>query len=411
MKQIVFLLLMVTFSSYAQKKTTRLIDKSAIPMEHLIWDVEKLSLAPEVEWKDKSNKVHSLLYKSVDYDGHPTQVFAYYSNPDLLMGNTNSKRKFPGVVLIHGGGGTAFKVWVEKWAAEGYAAIAMDLSGNGPDGRKLAMAGPDQSHEIKFDKIATSHVKDVWTYHAVASAILSHSLLLSFPEVDANRTGVNGISWGGYLTCIVGSVDSRFKAAVPVYGCGYYDESDVFKVSLAQLSAENRAKWLRYFDPSVYLPFAQSKFLFLNGNRDRFYNVEPYKKTYDLVSTEQRKVLLLPDMKHSHEWGWEPHEIRYFFESILKQTAPLSGIRNVVQNEREISATYETPVSIWYADFYYSNDVTSSNENRQWIKQSVKIDREKNTLSTSTPENGFKYGFFHMKDHRNLSASSEFIVN
>jgi len=29
---------------------------------------------------------------------------------------------------------------------------------------------------------------------------------------------VTGISWGGYLTCIVAGIDDRLKAAVPVYG-------------------------------------------------------------------------------------------------------------------------------------------------------------------------------------------------
>ncbi len=36
------------------------------------------------------------------------------------------------IVLIHGGGGTAFSDWVWLWAKRGYAAIAMDLSGHRP---------------------------------------------------------------------------------------------------------------------------------------------------------------------------------------------------------------------------------------------------------------------------------------
>ena len=67
--------------------------------------------------------------------------------------------------------------------------------------------------------------KDQWTYHAVAAVIRGHSLLRSFPEVDAEQIGVTGVSWGGYLTCIVDGVDSRFKFAVPVYGCGYLYEN------------------------------------------------------------------------------------------------------------------------------------------------------------------------------------------
>ncbi|MCE6991826.1 S9 family peptidase [Dyadobacter sp. CY323] len=407
----IFFLVLITFTAFGQQKTSLVINREAIKIDSLLWDLGQLSKAPEVEWLDKKSPVHTLLYKSVAYDGHPTQVFAYYSNPNLLNGITNRKNKFPGIVLIHGGGGKAFKEWVEKWASEGYAAIAMDLSGNGADGKKLAQPGPDQSQEQKFDKMGKSNPKDMWSYHAVAASIQAHSLLLNFPEVDQAKTGVTGISWGGYLTCIVASLDNRFKAAVPVYGCGYYDESDVFKVPLNHLSEDVRHKWMRYFDPSVYLPFASPQFCFVNGNKDKFYNVVTYSKTYNLVAKNKRQVLLLPEMKHSHEWGWEPHEIRYFMENILENKAPLTMVTDMPKGTDEVKASYQGPVSLWYADFYYSNDTTSTNEERVWLKKKVKIDPETRTLSTDMRTENFKYGFFYTKDHRNISASSEFIFN
>jgi dienelactone hydrolase len=67
-------------------------------------------------------------------------------------------------------------------------------------------------------------IGDHWAYHAVAAVVLGHSLIRSFPEVDASRIGVTGISWGGYLTCIVAGVDDRFRFAAPVYGCGFLGE-------------------------------------------------------------------------------------------------------------------------------------------------------------------------------------------
>ncbi len=410
MKKIFVLLFFITVAGYAQNRSDIQIDPSLIKTKNLLWDLHTLSKAPEVEWLDQKSKVQSLLYNSVDYEGRGTQVFAYYSNPDILAGKSG-KRKFPGIVLIHGGGGTAFKMWVEKWAAEGYAAIAMDLSGNGPDGKKLLKAGPDQSHESKFDKIVKGDIKDVWTYHAVASSILAHSFLLSRPEVNQTRTSVTGISWGGYLTCIVGAIDNRFKAAVPVYGCAFYDESDVFKAPLEQLPPVSKTKWMQFFDPSAYLPYAREPFLFLNGNKDKFYNVVPYKKTYDLIPKTNRNVLILPDMKHSHDWGWEPHEIRYFLENILNDQMPLTKIGQIQETNDTITASYEAPVSVWYADFYYTNDTTSTNEQRSWQKQPVKINPEQRTLQTQIPKESFKYGFFHLKDHRNVSASSEFIIH
>ena len=71
-------------------------------------------------------------------------------------------------------------------------------------------------------------IEDQWTYHAVAAVILANSLIRSFPQVDPNRIGVTGISWGGYLVCIVAGVDHRFKFAAPVYGCGFLGENSVW---------------------------------------------------------------------------------------------------------------------------------------------------------------------------------------
>ena len=78
------------------------------------------------------------IIRGPSYKGKPTRVFAYYASPVTLGVKGAAKKHFPGVVLIHGGGGTAFKEWAELWAQRGYAAIAMDLAGCGPDGKPLA---------------------------------------------------------------------------------------------------------------------------------------------------------------------------------------------------------------------------------------------------------------------------------
>ena len=125
--------------------------------------------------------------------------------------------------------------------------------------------------------------QDQWTYHAVADAILAHSLLRSFKEVDARRTAVTGISWGGYLTCIVAGLDNRFKAAVPVYGCGFLHENSVWLPQFEKMTPEQRDKWVRLWDPSMYIGSAAMPVLFINGTNDFAYPLDSYAKTYGLV--------------------------------------------------------------------------------------------------------------------------------
>src|SRR5206468_7943210 len=73
-------------------------------------------------------EIKAFFYDGLAYQGHATRVFAYVGIPP----GANSKSKVPGMVLVHGGGGTAFPEWVRIWNERGYAAIAMDLEGHAP---------------------------------------------------------------------------------------------------------------------------------------------------------------------------------------------------------------------------------------------------------------------------------------
>lgn len=375
----------------------------------LLWDVEALAAAPQVQWLDTTQGVHSLLYASVPYQGKDTEVFACYSNPDLIRGR-KSTGTYPGVVLVHGGGGKAYQQWVEKWARAGYAAIAMDLAGKDGQGNRLARGGPDQTDKNKIGYIETGALRDVWTCHAVGSILLAHSFLLNRPEVNREKTAITGISWGGYLTCIAASADPRFKAAAPVYGCGYYNESEVFGPLLDKLGPEKKKEWMTYFDPSSYLPLSRAKFLFLNGNKDRHYNVVPYARTYGLVPFSSRVISIKPDMKHSHEHGWEPDEIHAFFESVLNGGTPLPSCGKVRIGRKEIEMDFKSEAPLKKAVFYYTRDASLPSTQRQWFSKEVAVNSTGQQLQCSISLSDFSYGFFLLEDERGLSVSSEFIA-
>ncbi len=398
--RIVLWLFLICFCPFANAKYTE--------KQLSLWSMKELMKPPQTTYVDQSARVHSLLYSGVEYKGKPTKVFAYYSNPDILNGTT-SQRKYPGIVLVHGGGGKAFREWVEKWAAEGYAVIAMDLSGNDGTGNKLLHAGPDQADIYKFEEIDHGPVENVWNYHAVANVILAHSWLRSMPEIDTSHTFITGISWGGYLTCIAASLDERFKAAAPIYGCAYFDEMDTFGQHLNRLSEKGKSLWLKYFDPSVYLPLAKMPFLFMNGNKDKHFNVIPYYKTCRMIPENNRFVNITPNMKHGHYEGWLPHEIRSFFDHFVYGTGQPPRVSAPEINNRKISVKYDSPAPLYSAEFHYTNDTISSNEHRIWKVIKPEYDTEKNLVFCDIPPEGFVYAFFHVRDHRNLTGSGEFI--
>jgi dienelactone hydrolase len=142
----------------------------------------------------------------------------------------------------------------------------------------------------------------------------AHSLLRSFPEVDAERTAVTGISWGGYTTCLAASLDDRFKAAVPVYGCGFLHEGEsVQKPSIDKLG-ERKAEWVREYDPGSLLPRCRVPILFVNGTNDVHYVLDSYMKSFNVVPGE-KQMRIQVHMPHGHQAGWAPEEIGLFIDS------------------------------------------------------------------------------------------------
>ena len=368
------------------------------------WNLEELSKPPDFEW-GAGKEIRSLYYKSEPYNSKPTRVFAYYATPETLSGTPSKGKKFPAIVLVHGGGGAAFSKWVKLWAGRGYAAIAMDLAGCGPEKVRLNDGGPDQSHDMKFGTIGQP-VTEQWTYHAVANVIRAHSLICSFPEVDAERTAITGISWGGYLTCIVAGLDNRFKAAVPVYGCGFLHENSTWLKEFENMSVENRAKWIQLWEPSQYVGSIAMPMLFVNGGKDFAYPPDSYAKTYDLIRS-QKNIRFVPDLHHYHMFD-RPKAIEIFISHHLENGIPLARISSLNIGKEHITAHVDTKTKLVAAELHYTLDALPGDpKTRKWLKQPATIIQNK-IISKLPPENT-QIWFLTVKDDRNAIVSSKLI--
>jgi len=367
------------------------------------WDLEELSKPPEFEWAE-GKEVRSLYYKSEPYKGITTRVFSYYATPGTVSGDPTRDKQLPAVVLVHGGGGTAFPNWVRLWAKRGYAAIAMDLAGCGPKKDvRLPDGGPGQGHDMKFETIDQSPTEQ-WTYHAVANVMRAHSLILSFPEVDDERTAITGISWGGYLTCIVAGLDSRFKAAVPVYGCGFLHENSTWLNEFEKMSAESRAKWIQLWDPSQYVGSATMPILFANGGKDFAYPPDSYARTYDLVRSE-KNIRFVPDMPHGHIFD-RPKAVEVFIRHHLENGMPLARISSPEITETLVSAKVDTKTKLVAAELHYTLDALPGNpRTRKWLKQPATI--EQDVITSKRPPENAQIWFLTVMDERKTVVSSK----
>lgn len=372
------------------------------------WNLARLSEVPKTHPASDfhAEGVKALFYEGLPYKGRPTRVFAWYGAPALEAG-----AKCPAMVLVHGGGGTAFDAWVRLWNQRGYAAISMDTCGCTPGGEN----GKHPRHEFGgppgwggFDQL-DDPIEDPWTYHAVADAILAHSLMRSFPEVDAERTGVTGISWGGYLTCIVAGVDTRFKFAAPVYGCGFLGDNSAWLDAFKGMGPEKSAKWISLWDPSLYLPRVSMPMLWVTGTNDFAYPMDSLQKSYRLPRSD-RTLCIRVRMPHGHGGpGENPEEIHAFANTILKGGPPLGKITAQRRDDRNVWANFTSSTPIVKAELNYTKD-SGRWQDRKWESTPANLDTAKGTATATLPEGTTVY-YFNLTDQRELVVSSEHVAD
>lgn len=368
------------------------------------WPIERVEAAPAFQWAPefKEAGVRALFFDGLPYHEQPTRVFAWYGVPEVKPG-----QRCPAMVLVHGGGGTAFAEWVRLWTGRGYAAIAMDTCGCVPKGTY----GHWERHEPGgpagwggFDAV-DEPVTDQWPYHAVADVVLAHSLIRSFPEVDPERTGITGISWGGYLTCITAGVDPRFKLAAPVYGCGFLGDDSAWLDQFQKMGPEKAGRWLARWDPSVYLPRAAMPMLWVTGTNDFAYPMDSLRKSYRLPKGP-RTLCLRVRMPHGHGGAGEnPEEIHAFADSLLESGVVLPSLVAQGRDGRDAWARFRAPAPLTQAELLFTKD-QGKWQDRKWESIPAQFDAASEEARVSLPE-GTKVYYFNVTDNRGLIVSSE----
>ena len=354
------------------------------------WNTEELYRTPQ-SWPceafaAKSNQL-SVVTKSgtvtaryvwlegLAYKGKPTKFLACYAIPKAA-----DSRSVPAMVCVHGGNGTAYREWVELWAKRGYAAIAMDTCGSIP----VRVPG------TKFDWISSGiggprgwggfanvndDIKDQWPYHAVSTVVRSHSFLRAQSGVDSERIGITGLSWGGFLTCLSAAVDKRFKLAVPVYTCAFYDTIGSAEERRKTLGDVKWRRWLDLWDPKHYIPEIDMPIMWLSGTNDRSFPYGSLRKTFDLVKTPL-DIVIRPRMPHGHTAGWSPKEILAYADSFFRNGLKLPKVSAPVAAGNTAVARFESgegfmvPVT---AELHYTT-ADGKWENRLWRCRPVKIE-------------------------------------
>jgi len=370
-----------------------------------IWDDPALLRAPKIFEADPTGieGVNALFYEGLPWNGLGTRVFAYLGIPDIRSGES-----VPGMVLVHGGGGSALIPWVRLWTARGYAAIAMDtcgyISGGGHENhQRHAHGGPPGWGG--FDQIDLP-ARDQWAFHAVADVLLAHSLLRSVPRVDPGRIGLTGVSWGGYLTCLAAAVDRRFAFAAPVYGCGFLNENSTWLDKFEKMGPDRTRRWVELWDPSAFLPRVRIPMLWVTGTNDFAFPLDSWQKSCRLPPSP-RSLSLRVRMPHGHGGPGEgPPEIHAMAEALFRNGPGLPQIAHPRLEGSRIRAAFKSQTPIVQVELNFTTNPGPWLE-RHWESHPAELGVEE--ISAEVPA-ATTSCFLNLVDERGCTVSTEHVT-
>jgi dienelactone hydrolase len=238
-----------------------------------VFDVPALLATPLDAKVLKSTEKDGIVTEEVmfhsEMDGtNRVDIFAFFSYP-------KGAEKLPAFIWNQGGLGQASTYWTEFGAKRGYATLCIDfpLPGYRSTGNYPINSGVELTDDPKKAPI----------YHGAVALLKAVSFLESRKEVDKERLGMAGSSWGGFYTTLMAGLDPRLKACSAMFGTGnlqlgnsWWDDAG----KSAQRDAAARERWRSALDPALRLPDSRAAIAWFTGSNDFAYWMPAMMATY-----------------------------------------------------------------------------------------------------------------------------------
>ena len=291
---------------------------------------------------DGTYNIKAIFYDGVTVDGKKTKVFAYMGLPQ----GASENNPVPAVVCVHGGGGTAYSEWVKKWNDRGYAAIAMDLYEKGPDGEKHNYGADIPTYG--GSRAFSADLENASLKYNVMDIIYANNLLRGMKEIDSDKIGIAGVSWGGVAAAITCGVDQRFAFAIANYGCGYLEKS---RTSFNAMINNPNASIV--WDPINFAANATMPVMYLTGDNDWYFSLD--SAAASAKSTPNARLCAIHNMGHSNDPILYNEQTYTFADDCVNGTVSYADIISETADGKDITVSYTAPngTEVVDAKLYY----------------------------------------------------------
>ena len=265
----------------------------SLAAEDPIFDVESLVSTPLNSKTLKSSERDGVITQEVRFhserDGDKdVEIFAFFSFP-------KGAKNLPAFIWNQGGLGQASPAVTEAGAKRGYAVLCIDfpLPGYRSTGGYPINTGLELGDDPRQAPI----------YHGAVALLKAVSYLESRSEVNKDRIGMAGSSWGGFFTTLMAGIDPRLKVAGCLYGTGSLQLGNAWWDGASQNgrtppSPADRERWSKTLDPAWRLSTKKTPIAWFTGTNDEFYLMPCVMQTLD-IAAGPKHLLLVPNWHHA----------------------------------------------------------------------------------------------------------------
>lgn len=252
------------------------------------------------------------------------EIFAFFSYP-------KGGRKLPAYIWNQGGLGQASPSVTEVGARRGYAALCIDFPQ--PGYRSTGGYPINSGLELGDDP------RRAPIYHGAVALLKAVSFLESRAEVDKDRIGMGGSSWGGFFTTLMVGIDARLKVGSCLYGTGNLQLGNAWwdgqsRNGREPPSAAGRERWARTLDPAWRLPTKKTPIAWFTGTNDGFYLMTSVMRTYEMAAGPKH-LLLVPNWHHALPPKLHDEPVLEWLDVYLQRKPPFLKVTPVVVKNEE----------------------------------------------------------------------------
>lgn len=332
-----------------------------------------------------STPLNAQVLKTTEKNGIVIEEVRFHSERDGeksvdifgFLGYPKGGKRLPAFVWNQSSMAPADTAFVEVGAKRGYAVLCIDYP----------LAGYRSTGGYSLDGLVVGDdPRKAPLAHCAVALLKAVTYLESRPEVDPDRIGMAGASWGGFMTTLMVGVDPRLKAGSCFFGTGNLQLGCAWFEG-ACTNTVDAERWRTTLDPAWRLAKGKTPINWCTGTDDNFYWMPALMKTYEMAGGPKHLALIanwdhgLPPALDDEVLGWL--DVYLQGKPAYPQSTPITVSRQEAGLIGQWSFTAPPERKIVSADVMLSYGAPGNWRRRYWL--TLPVQRAGQTCTVALP--------------------------